>query len=97
MKKIPLYLIINKYYSKDIAKDIEKSNIKEKDSNIIEKFFGYFSIFIFFSQIFYKGNSGSLLFIMNPCHMLGVIFKLDKIKISVSTSLCFNWQKFYHK
>ena len=26
-------------------------------SNIIEKFFGYFSIFIFFSQIFYKGNS----------------------------------------
>ena len=67
-----MYLIANRYYSKDIVKDIEKNNIKEKDSSIIEKFFGYFSIIVFFIQCIYKGNSGHLIFILNPCHMINV-------------------------
>lgn len=71
---IPIYILINKYYSKDIDKDIEKSNINEKEASFIEKFFGYLSIFIFFLQCIYKGNSGQLLFILNPCHMINVNF-----------------------
>lgn len=38
--------------------------------SIIEKFLGYFSIFMFVSQCCYKINSQQLIFIFNPCHML---------------------------
>lgn len=41
--------------------------------NLLEKLLGWLTIIVFVSQIIYKINSGQLIFIFNPCHVVGLI------------------------
>jgi len=51
--------------------DFRKNSL---EPNLIEKIFGYFTLFITGVLICFKSHSEQLIFIFNPCHIILVIY-----------------------
>lgn len=66
---IPLYfLVINLLTGKS-----NKIELKDKSPSILEYLFGYLSIIIYLYTVCMKAKSGATMFMLNPCHTLGLL------------------------
>jgi hypothetical protein len=68
-----LYYLIGKPALKRLKQEITNDKIPIMNPSFIENLLGYFTLLVFISQIFYKSYSGQLVFILNPCHFVGLL------------------------
>jgi TMEM164 family len=62
-------IIICKLYPSILkSREMNLSLVKNLEPSMIEKFVGYCSIATLIIITYYKGNSGRLVFMLNPCH-----------------------------
>ncbi len=71
---IIIYYLIYRSTIKKLQKELttEEAKIVTQPS-LLELILGYFSIGLFIINCIYKMNSGQLIFIMNPCHMISLV------------------------
>lgn len=46
-----------------------EKNIPKRKISLFEKILGFLCFFVFIIQIYYKGQTQKLIFILNPCHV----------------------------